>query len=272
MKKRIVIPIFVLFCVAHSFINASFFEKRAQELKDAQAACLANKALCSGNAWNIISKLVSEEPKKRYHFYKKPEVYVIYEGTIYNFTDQNVNQPIEGRDLNSNLPIHYAAGVGDVGDLKTLLAWGADINSKNRFAETPLLRAAQGGNFHAVNFLLKKGAQITTSRSPFEDFNPFHYAILLPKRINENADNVIKMLQVLVKHDRNGLYLNKTSRLGTPLEIALKEQLDPQVINFLIVQGAQITKDTKKAIHKLGPQYTDIKKKVEEKTAYPQVR
>ncbi len=272
MKKRIVISIFVLFCIAHSFIHAGFLEQRAQALKNVQAACLANKAQCAGNVWNIIRKLVSEELESRYHFDKKPKVYAIYEGTIYNFTDQNVNQPIGGRDLNSNLPIHYAAEVGDVGDLKTLLAWGAGINSKNRFDETPLLKAAQGGNFHAVNFLLKNGAQMTTSRSPFADFNPFHYAVLLPKRINEKADNVIKVLQILVNYDRDGSYLNKTSRLGTPLEIALNEQLDPQVINFLILQGAQITKDAKKAIHKLGPQYADIKKKIAEKTAYPQIR
>ncbi len=272
MKKRIVIPIFVLFCIAHSIINAGFFEKRAQALKDAQAECRANKAQCAGNVWNVIRKLVAEESKRRYHFHKKPEVDIIYEGTIYNFTDQNVNQAIGGSDLNSNLPIHYAAEVGDVGDLKTLLAWGADINSKNRFDETPLLKATQGGNFHAVNFLLENGAQITTSRSPFEDFNPFHYAVLLPKRINENTGNVIKVLQALVNHDKDGLYLNKTSRLGTPLEIAIKEQLDPQVINFLILQGAQITNAAKKALHQLGPQYADIKKRIAEKTAYPQIR
>ncbi len=269
MKKRIVMPLFILFCIAHSIINAGFFENRAQALKNAQKACLANKAQCLGNVWNIISKMISE---KRYHFDEKPEVYVIYEGTVYNFTDQNVNQPIGGRDLNSNLPIHYAAEVGDVGDLKTLLAWGANINSKNRFDETPLLKAAQGGNFHAVNFLLKNGAQITTSRSPFEDFNPFHYAVLLPKRTNENTDIVLKVLQALVNHDKNSLYLNKTSRLGTPLEIAVKEQLNPQIINFLILQGAQITNNVKKAIHKLGPQYADIKKKIKEKTAYTQIR
>lgn len=213
---------------------------------------------------NILTTLI-EEP---YSYHIKPEVTVIYEGTVYTFTPDNAMKPIR-RSMEKTLPIHYAAEVGDVGDIKTLISWGADSMSKNRFDETPLIKAVQGGNFRALYYLLANGAEITKSHRPFQDFNAFHYAVLLPKHNEASSPTVIRVLQALMRFNRSGAHLNETSRPGTPLEIALKEKLDPHIIRFLITQGANITDDAKKALN--NKRYKSIKQAIQAGTLHSQV-
>lgn len=204
--------------------------------------------LCSNNAptqnRQLINNTLTMLLTEPYSYRIKSEVIVPHKGTLYTFSDKNASKSL---GMDQNTPAHYAAQTGDVGDLKTLASWGANLMSTNRFGETPLMHAVQGGNFRAAYYLIQHGAQPNKSTRPFEDFNPFHYAVLLPK--NEfGTPTVIKTLQALLLADPGRIYLNQRSQRGTPLEIAVKEQLDPHIIRFLIMQGAKVTDNVKKGL------------------------
>jgi len=102
-----------------------------------------------------------------------------------------------------------------------------------------------------------------------QHFNAFHYAVVSPKRNDASTPTVIKVLRALLQHDRNRTHLNESSRMGTPLEIALKEYVDPRIIRFFILQGAKITKKAQKLL-KQKP-YASILKEIKNGTLRSQV-
>ena len=57
-----------------------------------------------------------------------------------------------------------AAETGDTGAVNTLLAEGADINEKNSFGDTALMRAAASGHLETVRLLIEKGASVNAQR------------------------------------------------------------------------------------------------------------
>lgn len=196
--------------------------------------------------------------EKPYTYEIKPTVSIVYQGTIYTFTPKHATHTVTG-DIEGNFPIHYAAQEGDVGDIKTLLSWGASSMSKNKHGETPLIKAVEGGNFRAIPFLFQNGATITTASKPFQKHNPFHYAVLLPADNEIERSIMIQVLRALVPHDRNRIHINATSRQGTPLEIAIKRKLPPRIIRFLIFQGANVTDEAKKLLKTGNSLYKQIR-------------
>lgn len=216
----------------------------------------------------IIHEIVTTFMGNPYSFDIKEEVLLKDENGSRYFTQENATDPIE-RNWAGILPVHFAAKLGDVGDLKTLASWGANLHAKNKYDETPLLYAAQGGNFRAIHYLLQNGAKINKSIRPFADFSPFHVAVLLPKRSHLGTPSVIRTLQALLQADPQRTYLNQGSRIGTPLEIAVKEQVDPHIVRFLIMQGAKITDTVKKGLKK--KEYKPIAKALKEGTLRSQM-
>ncbi|HLE76389.1 MAG TPA: ankyrin repeat domain-containing protein [Candidatus Babeliales bacterium] len=251
MKKYVSLTLFLIYPLCHATLQDKnvFAANNAEQLRQVHA----------------ILTVLTEKP---YLYSIKPQVKLSYQGTNYTFTPENSTQPIF-RDMERNTPIHYAAKVGDVGDIKTLLSWDANIMSKNIHDETPLIKAVEGGNFRAIYYLLAQGAKITKSIKPFEHFNAFHYAVLSPKRNEASVPTTIKVLQALLLHDRHRTHLNESSRMGTPLEIALKQQLSPYIIRFLIRQGATITPKARKRL--LKEQYASILKDIENGSLVSQV-
>jgi ankyrin repeat protein len=59
--------------------------------------------------------------------------------------------------------IHEATRRGDVNKVIQLLNDGTDINSKDRFGQTPLMHAAHLGHFDLVQLLIKRGADLNTT-------------------------------------------------------------------------------------------------------------
>jgi hypothetical protein len=213
----------------------------------AVVSCFLLLSTLNGATNSIIRNTLTMLLQEPYSFKIKPVVKVIYKGTVYSFSPENATSEM---GINRNVPMHYAAKGGDVGDLKTLVSWGADINAQNRFGETPLTWATRGGNFRALYYLIQNGAEITKSKKPFQDLNAFHAALLLPKKDKSGTPTVIKTVQALLQADTNRTHLNQTSRYGTPLEFAVKLQLDPRIIRFLIMQGAKVTRKVKKQLKK----------------------
>ncbi len=56
--------------------------------------------------------------------------------------------------------LHYAAEVNNTDIMQSLIAYGADIESLDKWNRTPLHIAAEEGNVDAVKWLLNKGANI----------------------------------------------------------------------------------------------------------------
>lgn len=67
-----------------------------------------------------------------------------------------------GCDINCSLeafpPLHNFADVNNIDGLKFLIEHGADINTKNKYKQTPLDRARERNNQEAIDFLRFKGA------------------------------------------------------------------------------------------------------------------
>src|SRR4030042_5915210 len=68
-------------------------------------------------------------------------------------------EPMAAADLNKELGL--AAGEGDVGKVKALIASGADVDSRILDGEhTPLMRAAYRGHYEVMKMLIEAGATI----------------------------------------------------------------------------------------------------------------
>ena len=59
-------------------------------------------------------------------------------------------------------PIHYACMYGELDILKILLRHGVDVNAKTLTGENALDIAVKEGNFEAAQYLINKGAYVTT--------------------------------------------------------------------------------------------------------------
>jgi len=57
-------------------------------------------------------------------------------------------------------PLMYAASAGETGIVKILIQAGADVNEKDEYGGTALIRAADSGHREMVEYLLDEGAEI----------------------------------------------------------------------------------------------------------------
>ena len=71
-----------------------------------------------------------------------------------------IRLPSNAGDVNQDLI--EAAKKGDTGAVEALLAAGADVNAKNPYDWTALMRAAANGHAATVQALLEAGADINT--------------------------------------------------------------------------------------------------------------
>lgn len=133
----------------------------------------------------------------------------------------NAVSPLRATPLDQALMI--AAGVGDTGRIKKLLADGARVNATDAWGNTPLLRAVQSGNVDGVRLLLRKGADVNGRDGAL---SPLGAAALL------GYDSVAKLLI------RNGADVNVRDRNGqTPLMSAVKLN-HPAMVALLLDAGA----------------------------------
>jgi uncharacterized protein len=59
--------------------------------------------------------------------------------------------------MNDEYPLHYASERGDLENIKSLIASGADVNASNTYC-TPLHLAVAGDYFECSEYLLQSGA------------------------------------------------------------------------------------------------------------------
>ena len=61
---------------------------------------------------------------------------------------------------NGHTPLHAAAWKGDVAQIRSLIAGGADVNAASSFGTTPLHSATVNNQLEAVKALLQQGARV----------------------------------------------------------------------------------------------------------------
>jgi ankyrin repeat protein/beta-lactamase regulating signal transducer with metallopeptidase domain len=118
-----------------------------------------------------------------------------------------------------------AAEQGDIEQLKSLIAAGADVNARD--SARALYYAAGHGHLEAVRLLLVEGADV----NPEMDRTPLHRAI---------AERHLEVAKLLIAHKAD---VNTSMRNGrTPLHDAVRSG-DKQAMELLLSNGAEVNGD-----------------------------
>ena len=75
-----------------------------------------------------------------------------------NFAAASQTTEVDARDERGATALHFAAAYGDVAEVRSLIAGGADVNRRGAMGNTPLLLAVQEGHSEIVAALLETGA------------------------------------------------------------------------------------------------------------------
>lgn len=129
--------------------------------------------------------------------------------------------------------MHLAATFSDIEMLKILLDGGADIDSRDAFGRTPLLQAALFGHAHAVDWLLKRGADFER-----KDFRQGSTPLMIACYAGR-----LDVVRLLVEKGADIEARNNSGRTAL-WEAALPQSWSaaggPAVIEYLVAQGADV--------------------------------
>ncbi len=130
-------------------------------------------------------------------------------------------------------PLHYAAQVGCVHNIKLLLKRGARLEEKNKDHKTPLHLAVIEGRDQAVAYLLKHEAHLLAKTR--EEWTVFHYAVSYER---------VSVLHLLIQQAQQPQlslvdYLNLPDSDGkTPLHLAVWGNPKTAIVKILLENGA----------------------------------
>lgn len=142
---------------------------------------------------------------------------------------------VEGAEADRFVPLHIAAGKGEIGIIELLLARGAQINRRDALGHTALWYAVAANQRRAAQFLIQRGAEISifeaaalgNTRKLFEllardpallnardeaGMTALHWAVL------RNQEGAVKFL---VKRGANVTLADRSG--ATPVELAIRE-------------------------------------------------
>lgn len=135
----------------------------------------------------------------------------------------------DARDENGNTPLHQAILLDRLKSAEALLQQGAKPNVYDSFGETPLMKAAESGNFQAMNLLMDYQA------SP-RIMGRYSKETLLQTSLRWGDDS-LPVLQRILQHYKRP---NQSDMFGeTPLITALRFQA-PKAAKLLLQQGAKV--------------------------------
>lgn len=126
----------------------------------------------------------------------------------------------------SEAKLFAAAASDDIGEIRKLLAGGADIDARNKSGETPLLVATHKNNIEAARTLIEAGADVN-ARDMILD-SPYLYA---------GARGHLEILKMTLGH---GADLKSTNRFGGTALIPASERGHVEAVRTLIEAGVDV--------------------------------
>ncbi len=134
---------------------------------------------------------------------------------------------VEGAPAASNVSDEFYSAIrnNDLARLESLIAGGADVNTRDRHAETPLMYAAYVGSLDAMELLLKDGASV--------DAQSQSGATALIWAANDPAK-----VRLLVGHGANVNLATKRRR--TALLVAAMSDPSAETVKLLVEKGADL--------------------------------
>ncbi|KAK5631888.1 hypothetical protein RRF57_007602 [Xylaria bambusicola] len=178
-------------------------------------------SLAAENGYDAIVKLLLEtEPISN----QKTTVENGYDAIVKLLLENGAN--IESKDKYSQTPLLLAAENGHDAIVKLLLENGANIESKDRYGQTPLLLATENNYDVIVKLLLENGANI--------ELNDENSEMPLLLATKNGYDAIVKLLL------ENGANIESKDRYGqTPLSLAAENNYDA-IVKLLLENGANI--------------------------------
>lgn len=130
--------------------------------------------------------------------------------------------------------LHWAAFNGQTQILKMLLARGADRDSQNRYAATPLLMAASANHTQEILLLIEAGANVSLPQ----------YTYTYPLHLAAEKGNYEAARALLAAGAQPDV---ETTKGHTPLQLAL-EKGHKRLAELLVQHGARVKPDDKRAL------------------------
>ena len=132
------------------------------------------------------------------------------------------------------MSIHFAAWSGNIKVVKQHLAAGTDVDAKDKYRRTPLLRAAWGGHKEIVELLIAEGADVN-AKDVFFGMTSLHRAAM------EGHKEIAELLI------DNSADVNATTNRGTtPLDEAIFGN-HSEIADLLRKHGGKTKKELKAA-------------------------
>ena len=119
------------------------------------------------------------------------------------------NGPVNARDKDNRTPLHWAANKGHKAVVELLIANGADVNAREKAGKTSLHAAAIGGHRDVTDLLITHGADVNAKDQ--ENMTPLHNAAYKGHKA---------VAELLIA---NGADVNAKNKKGdTPLRVAVE--------------------------------------------------
>ena len=155
----------------------------------------------------------------------------------------------------ADVSLHFAAGLGDITIVKSLIEDGADVNAKDERGQTPLHVAVARGHVEVAELLINKGANVNAKRGKYptlswavwnEDRDMIKLLVIKGAEVNFAEDDWPYLHYLAWNNDRelverlldHGAKLNVKDEKGrTELHIALSRG-HRDLVEFLVSKGA----------------------------------
>jgi hypothetical protein len=136
---------------------------------------------------------------------------------------------VNNRDQHGHTALHHASMGNHLGVIHVLIAHGADVNSQNRYGDTPLMLA--GRHLEAVRALLNRGADVNIRNSIGQTALYF----VGTDCVTRDVDHHLDVVRELIKYE---IDLNTRDEAGnTPLHHAIRRDR-ADIVRELLLHGA----------------------------------
>lgn len=231
----------VVFLELHRRIGKEAFLKMAQRIGDNILAHRFNKGFVSPDGQYTFTKFDAIDPLALLHLHaaligdKSVSVPVVWPGTSFFEEAYRSKDAVDDNQLIYSLKgvsepprsLQEAAAEGDVETVKSMIAQGVDVDSReDGFRKTALHRAAMSGHKDIAKLLIDAGARLDAKSG---GSTPLHYAV------EYGHEDVVRLL---LDHGADVSVKDKWGQGRTPLMKAIRSK-DKEIVELLQAKVAE---------------------------------